>query len=59
MSNSQAPEEVKAIRQKIEEALNAQDSRGRIVGNAKYGIYAFYDYDGEPIYLSGRPQPYT
>jgi hypothetical protein len=51
MSNSQAPEEVRAIRQKIEEALNAQDSQGRIVGNAKYGIYAFYDYDGEPIYV--------
>lgn len=51
MSNSQVPQEVRAIRQKIEEALNTRDAQGRVVGNAKYGIYAFYDYDGEPIYV--------
>jgi hypothetical protein len=22
-----------------------------MVGNARYGVYAFYDYDGEPIYV--------
>ena len=27
------------------------DSAGRKIGNAKYGAYAFYDYDGEPIYV--------
>jgi hypothetical protein len=24
---------------------------GRKVGDAKFGVYAFYDYDGEPIYV--------
>jgi hypothetical protein len=24
---------------------------GRKIGNAKWGVYAFYDYDGEPIYV--------
>jgi len=27
------------------------DSLGRKIGSAKYGAYAFYDYDGEPIYV--------
>lgn len=37
------------------------DSEGRKIGSAKHGVYLFYDYDGEPIYvgktvekLSGR-----
>lgn len=51
MSDNQAPDEVRAIRKKIEEALNAPDEQGRAIGNARYGIYAFYDYDGEPIYV--------
>lgn len=45
------PEEVSVILQTLEEALNAMDSEGRRVGNAQFGIYAFYDYDGEPIYV--------
>ena len=35
----------------LEVALNAVDSEGRRTGNAQFGIYAFYDYDGEPIYV--------
>jgi hypothetical protein len=27
------------------------DGQGRCVSNAKFGVYAFYDYDGEPIYV--------
>lgn len=41
--------------------LRMPDSTGRAVGSARWGIYAFYDYDEEPIYvgqsyekLSGR-----
>lgn len=45
------PEAVGAIRDKITDALNLTDDEGRTVGNAKYGVYAFYDYDGEPIYV--------
>ncbi len=46
-----APDDVEAIRVEIESALNAQDDRGRRVGAARHGVYAFFDYDGEPIYV--------
>ena len=45
------PEEVAAILQELEAVLNAVDDEGRCVSNAKFGVYAFYDYDGEPIYV--------
>ncbi len=45
------PEEVAAIRREIDQFLNAADDLGRVVGNAKHGVYAFFDYDGEPIYV--------
>ena len=45
------PEEVTAIRTELERALNASDEKGRVIGNAGKGIYAFYDYDEEPIYV--------
>ncbi|MGC9220736.1 MAG: GIY-YIG nuclease family protein [Solirubrobacteraceae bacterium] len=32
-------------------ALDELDDEGRTIGNAQYGVYAFYDYDGEPIYV--------
>src|SRR5437773_11267359 len=43
--------EVAAIRAEIRRFLDRTDSAGRKIGNAKYGAYAFYDYDGEPIYV--------
>ena len=46
-----APDEVRAIRQAIEEALNTPDDSGRRVGDAGWGVYAFFDYDEEPIYV--------
>ena len=45
------PSEVAAIRAELDGCLNARDQQGRVIGNAKYGVYAFYDYDGEPIYV--------
>jgi hypothetical protein len=45
------PHEVQAIRDAIDAALNAEDETGHVPGNAQYGVYAFYDYDGEPIYV--------
>ena len=35
----------------ITEALNTRDSEGRRIGDAKHGVYLFYDYDREPIYV--------
>jgi hypothetical protein len=45
------PHDVAAIRAEISRFLNQNDSKKRKIGNAQYGVYAFYDYDGEPIYV--------
>ena len=45
------PDEVAAIRQAIRDCLNQVDDQGRTVGSAKFGVYCFYDYDDEPIYV--------
>jgi GIY-YIG catalytic domain-containing protein len=50
-----APHDVEEIRRKIAQAFKLEDASGRRVGNAKFGVYAFFDYDGEPIYV-GRTQ---
>ena len=61
MSRQDPPAEVAKIREGLADFLRTQDSHGRRIGRAKCGVYAFYDYDGEPIYvgqtveqLSGR-----
>ena len=55
------PEDVAAIRAEIRKFFASKDSSGKRIGSYKHGVYAFYDYDGEPIYvgqteekLSGR-----
>lgn len=48
---SDPPNEVQAIRSAIDEALNMRDASGKRVGDATRGVYAFFDYDGEPIYV--------
>ncbi len=45
------PHDVAAIRKEISKFLNGHDAKRRKIGNAQYGVYAFYDYDGEPIYV--------
>lgn len=45
------PHDVSAIRKEISKFFDQSDSKRRRIGNAKYGVYAFYDYDGEPIYV--------
>ena len=49
--SDELPAEVAAIRDEIRRFFNTVDSKGRKIGNAKYGVYAFYDYDAEPIYV--------
>ena len=51
MADQLVPQEVAAIRTEIERFLNLKDAKNRIIGNARHGVYAFYDYDGEPIYV--------
>lgn len=43
--------QVREFRGLLDVALNEVDNEQRVVGNAKFGVYAFYDYDGEPIYV--------
>jgi hypothetical protein len=43
--------QVREFRSLLDVALDELDNEGRVIGNAKFGIYAFYDYDGEPIYV--------
>lgn len=45
------PADVTAIRKEIDAFFKTLDDSGRRVGNNKWGVYAFYDYDGEPIYV--------
>ncbi|MBF6207282.1 GIY-YIG nuclease family protein [Streptomyces gardneri] len=35
----------------LDDALRTQDSEGRTWSAAKRGCYAFYDFDGQPIYV--------
>ncbi len=40
-----------AILRQLREALNTKDANGRMLRHASCGVYAFFDYDGEPIYV--------
>lgn len=51
MPRRDVPEEVAAIRNAIEQCLNHRDDQDQVIADAKFGVYAFYDYDGEPIYV--------
>ena len=51
MPRGTVPADVAAINDSIRQFLNEKDQQGRVIGNSKYGVYAFYDYDGEPIYV--------
>lgn len=59
-SNLPAPQ-VQDFRSALRDAMREKDDQGRAWGSAQWGVYAFFDYDGEPIYvgqtnekLSGR-----
>lgn len=45
------PAEVAKIRQEIKAFFDTLDPEGRKIGSSKCGVYAFFDYDGEPIYV--------
>jgi len=45
------PGDVAAIRAKIQAFLRTSDGNNATIGAAQCGVYAFYDYDGEPIYI--------
>jgi hypothetical protein len=45
------PFDVAAIRKAIKAFFESLDDNGNRIGGRKWGVYAFYDYDGEPIYV--------
>jgi hypothetical protein len=47
----QASPQVREFRNLLDVALSELDGEGREVGDAQYGVYAFFDYEGEPIYV--------
>jgi len=42
---------VQEFRNRLADALEQTDDQGRVWANARWGVYAFFDYDGEPIYV--------
>src|SRR5215831_11624265 len=51
MGAPKVPPDVSAIRGELSKLLGQQTSDGKSPFNAKCGVYVFYDYDGEPIYV--------
>jgi hypothetical protein len=45
------PADVSAIRKEIDTFFKSPARDGKRIGGHKWGIYAFFDYDGEPIYV--------
>lgn len=43
--------DVRRFRAALKSFLNERDDEGRKWADAEWGVYAFYDYDGEPIYV--------
>ncbi|MWJ12819.1 GIY-YIG nuclease family protein [Clavibacter michiganensis] len=43
--------DVRDFRESLERFISARDYHGRRWLDARWGVYAFYDYDGEPIYV--------
>lgn len=51
MMPRQEPDEVTALYEGVKNALDTDFGDGRKVGSCKCGVYLFYDYDAEPIYV--------
>ena len=50
-SGTDSPPSVEALYSGVAEVLNTVCANGRKIGDCRWGIYLFYDYDGEPIYV--------
>ncbi|MCV7193066.1 GIY-YIG nuclease family protein [Mycolicibacterium brumae] len=44
-------DDVRRFRSRLRKFVEAKDAAGRKWAGAQWGVYAFYDYDGEPIYV--------
>ncbi|WP_197078936.1 GIY-YIG nuclease family protein [Dermacoccus sp. PE3] len=43
--------DVQEFRENLAKLLSVKDDEGRKWADARWGVYAFYDYEGEPIYV--------
>ena len=61
LSTTKLPREVDAIRKSIQAVMRLPDPHmdGQTIGSAKTGIYAFFDYDGEPIYVGQTAESFA
>lgn len=60
LSTKKLPREVDAIRKSIKAVMDLEDPlTGARIGNTKTGIYAFFDYDGEPIYVGQTAESFS
>lgn len=61
MAMTALPREVQLIRHAISAVLQQPDSQrpSQTIGQAKAGVYAFYDYDDEPIYVGQTAESFA
>lgn len=50
-TRSDPPSDVNALYDGFAKAMNTELSDGKRIGDCRWGVYLFYDYDGEPIYV--------
>src|SRR4051794_28472077 len=51
MPEADLPPDIRARVRELSRFLATADVEGRVVGTARCGVYAFFDFDGEPIYV--------
>lgn len=61
LTSTRLSREVELIRKAIGEALRVPDPErpGKQIGQATAGIYAFFDFDGEPIYVGQTAEKFS
>ena len=47
----QETREVSDLYDGVKRAMDFEDEQGRKIGDCRHGVYLFYDYDAEPIYV--------
>ena len=50
-SSADSPPSVEALYEGVARVLNTVCENGRKIGGCQWGVYLFYDYEGEPIYV--------
>src|SRR4051812_12356844 len=51
MPEQHLPPDIRARVRSLAQFLATADDTGRPIGTARCGVYAFFDFDGEPIYV--------